>query len=150
MNFLTVVSVEMNATTNKIFGRYSLMNEVQAGSGYGKIADPGTLHRQNPSDMGRHGGRDVVVNSQPSATALFYNPPPSYQQVMAQDQENHQRSAAVFLWVATETSRLSSEPHRPPQKGCCERFCDNGTCGDLVACCAQVCCLALCGLLTGG
>lgn len=118
------------------------MNAVPISSNYGKVVDVvdyGTSNQQNLSEERQHGGRTVVVSAQPSGSAFPGTRPPSYSDVMAQDQRNR-RSAAVLRLVLTEANRLSSESRNRPEKGCCESLCENGTCGDIIGCCCLVVC----------
>ena len=128
-------------------------------SNYGQVVgviDYGTTNQQSLSTEGQHGGRTVVVNAQPSASAFpspnappppysDATPPPSYSDAMAHDQRN-QRTMAVLSLLLDEGSRMTAEAHNPPpEKGCCESFCGNGTCGDFVECCCMVtCAIPLC------
>ena len=126
------------------------MNTAPVSSNNGKAADNvnnGTSNQQNLSTEGQHGVRTVVVNAQPYASA-FPRPntsPPSYSEVVAQDQQN-QRTIAVLSLLLDEGRRMTAEANNPqPEKGCCESFCGNGTCGDFMECCCLVtCAIPLC------
>ncbi len=125
------------------------MNGVQVNGQYNPMADHGTLSLQNQNEVGKHGGRDVVVNSQPTGTVPSRVQPPSYEEVMVQDQRA-QKSAAVLHIALLEASRLSSQPRHPTrEERCCHSFCGNGTCGDLAAYCVVACCGLLCSLIRG-
>lgn len=135
------------------------MNTAPISSNNGQVVDGvkyGTLDQQNQNKEGQHGGRTVVVNAQPSASAFpspnappppysDATPPPSYQHVMAQDQQD-QRTVAVLSMLLDEGRRMTAEANNPPpEKGCCESFCGNGTCGDFMECCCMVtCAIPLC------
>ena len=125
------------------------MNGVQINGQSNPIAAHGMLSPQNRNEVGKHGGRDVVVNSQPAATVSLGMHPPSYKEVMAQDQRV-QQSTAVLHMTLLEASRLSSQPRHPTrEERCCHSFCGNGTCGDLAAYCVVACCGLLCSLIRG-
>ena len=135
------------------------MNTAPTSSNNGQVVDGvkyGTLDQQNQNIEGQHGGRTVVVNAQPSASAFpspnappppysDATPPPSYPDVIAQDQQN-QRRMAVLSMLLDEATRMTAEANRPPpEKGCCESFCGNGTLGDFLECCCLVtCAIPLC------